>query len=427
MNEKKINSASNKKTVITSSLSIIIEWYDFSLFGFLAVVLAKLYFPSENETLSIILTYTVFAVSFIFRPLGGLILGSIGDKVGRKNTLLITIIIITVPTVLIGLLPTYGQIGITATILLIILRITQGFSIGGERSASLPFLVEHAPDNKRGLYGSISLFSTCMGIVLASAVILIVSSVLTGEQFISWGWRIPFILGVVNGIAAYYLRRYVQESKTFTELKKSGNISTSPIKEVLSTSKRELLLILGITISIAVPFYIVFIYIIRHAVAFENMALPQILQINTLNLFLITISIPVFGYISDKLGRKPVLITGCFLSIITCYLFFPIFSSEILIHKILIQLITGLTMAIIAGAAAPYMVESLAARIRMSGLSLGHVIGFSIFGGSAPLLATYLINQTGNPGSPGYYLVLCCIISLIASLFVRETYKNIIS
>lgn len=427
MTTEKANSDSNKKALIASSLSIIIEWYDFSLFGFLAVVLAKLYFPSENQTLSIILTYSVFAVSFIFRPLGGLVLGNIGDKVGRKNALLLSIIIITVPTVLIGLLPTYGQIGITATIVLIILRIAQGFSIGGERSASLSFLVENAPENLRGLFGSISLFSTCMGIVLASAVIYFISSILSTEQLISWGWRIPFLLGILNGIIAYYLQKNVRESKTFTNLKKSGNIAKAPINEALKNYWKQLSLILGITITIAVPFYIIFIYIIRHAVAFENLPISEILKINTVNLFLITLCIPLFGYISDKVGRKPVLIAGCFLSIITSYLFFPLFSHEALIYKILIQLFAGITLAITAGSAAPYMVESLPARIRMSGLSLGHVVGFSIFGGSAPLVATYLIEQTGDTGSPGYYLVLCCVISLIASLLVKETYKNKIS
>ncbi len=417
----------SKKTVITSSLSIIIEWYDFSLFGFLAVVLAKLYFPAENETLSVILTYSVFAVSFIFRPLGGLILGSIGDKVGRKNTLLLSIIIITIPTVLIGLLPTYDQIGISATIMLIILRIAQGFSIGGERSASLSFLVENAPDNRRGVFGSISLFSTCMGIVLASAVISFISSILSHEQFISWGWRIPFLLGIVNGIVAYYLKRNVHESKTFTNLKESGNIAKAPIHEAISNYWKELCLILGITIAIAVPFYIIFIYIIRHAVAFENLPISEILKINTIDLFLITLFIAVFGYISDRVGRKPVLIIGCFLSVITSYLFFPVFSNDAIIYKISIQIIAGIAMSTVAGAAAPYMVESLPTRIRMSGLSLGHVIGFSIFGGSAPLVATYLIKQTEDPGAPGYYLVICCIISLISSLLVRETYKTKIS
>lgn len=418
---------SNKKTVLTSSISIIIEWYDFSLFGFLAVVLAKLYFPSENETLSIIATYSVFAVSFIFRPLGGLILGRIGDSVGRKNVLLLSIIFITVPTVLIGLLPTYEQIGILATILLVIFRIAQGFSIGGERSASLSFLVENAPENLRGVFGSVSLFSTCMGIVLASAVISFISSILSPEQFLSWGWRIPFLLGIANGIVAYYLKKNVSESETFTKLKESGNIAKAPINEALQKNWKELSLILGITIAIAVPFYIIFIYIIRHAVAFESMHISQILKINTIDLFIITLFIPVFGYISDRVGRKPVLIIGCLSSVITSYLFFPLFSNDALMYKILIQICAGIAMSTVAGAAAPYMVESLPARVRMSGLSLGHVIGFSIFGGSAPLVATYMIKQTGDIGSPGIYLTFCCVISLIAALLIKETYKGKIS
>lgn len=414
----------HKKTVLVSTLAIILQWYDFSLFGFYAIILSKLFFPFADETTAILSTFLLFALSFLFRPLGSLIIASIGDRFGRKNAFILTVTLMTFPTVLIGLLPTYGSIGIAATVLLVILRIAQALSVGGERSATLSLFTELAPPNLKGLYGSMSLFGTTTGILLASAVCGLVSSSMSPEDLISWGWRIPFLLGSITGIAAFFLRKIVEESNIFRELIKSGKASKSPIKESLMKHWRPVLIILSATIMFAVSFYLIFIYIITFGIRFGGMPLSQILNINTINLALITLLIPLAAYFSDRVGRKPALIIGCVGMIFVGIFFFNIFAGESLTNKIIIQLTGGIFMVIFAGAFAPFMVESFPTRVRMSGISLGNVIGFSVFGGSAPLIASYLISSTNDINAPGIYLAVCSVISLIAVLTIKETYKN---
>ena len=301
----------HKKTILASTLAIILEWYDFSLFGFYAIILSKLFFPFASETIAILSTFMIFALSFLFRPLGSLIIGSIGDRFGRKNAFILTVILMTFPTVLIGLLPTYASIGISATVLLIVLRIAQALSVGGERSATLSLFTELAPPNLKGLYGSMSLFGTTTGILLASAVCGLVSSSMSQQDLMSWGWRIPFLLGALTGIAALFLRKIIEESDIFTNLIESGKALKSPIKESLTKYWRPVLVVLSATIMFAVSFYFIFVYIITFGIRFGGMPLSQILNINTINLGIITLLIPPSAYLSDRVGRKT--FPGCWL------------------------------------------------------------------------------------------------------------------
>lgn len=427
MSDTQPNALPHKRTIIASTVAIILEWYSFSIFGFYALILSKLFFPFADETTAILSTFMIFALSFLFRPLGSVIIASIGDRIGRKNAFILTVIFMTFPTVLIGLLPTYESIGISATVLLIILRIGQALSVGGERSATISLFTELAPPHLKGLYGSMSLFGTTSGILLASAVCGLVSSSMSPEELFSWGWRIPFLLGAASGIAALFLRKIVEESKIFTNLVDSGGVSKSPIKESLKQHWRAVLIVLSATVMFAVSFYLIFIYIITFSIRFGNMSISQILNINTMNLAIITLFLPISAYLSDRIGRKPSLITGCAGMIVVGFFLFTTFSGDSLTHKIIVQLIGGLFMVLFAGAFAPFMVESFPTRVRMSGISLGNVIGFSVFGGSAPLVASYLISNTGIVNAPGIYLAVCSVISLIAVLTITETYKNKLS
>ncbi len=414
----------HKKAVVASSLAIILEWYDFSIFGFYAVVLSRLFFPFTDETTALLSTFMIFALSFLFRPLGSIVISSLGDRFGRKNAFIVTVILMTFPTVLIGLLPTYESIGVAATVLLILLRILQALSVGGERSATLSLLAELAPPHLRGLYGSMSLFSTTAGILLASFVCGLVSSMLTPEELAEWGWRVPFLLGAVSGIAAYFLRRVVKESGMFLELKKTGGISKSPLVESVKEHWKPVLTILAATIMFSVGFYLIFVYIITFASKYGGMTLSQILAINTANLAVCTVLVPFSGYFSDRIGRKPAMIAGCAGELVAGLLLFKVFAGDDLNLKIAVQLFGGLMNVLFAGAFAAYMVESFPTRVRMSGISMGNVIGFSVFGGSAPLVASYLISRTGDVTSPGIYMAVGCAVSLAALLTVRETYRN---
>lgn len=417
----------HKKTILASTLAIILEWYDFSVFGFYAIILSKLFFPFASDTIAILSTFMIFALSFLFRPLGSLIIGSIGDRFGRKNAFLLTVILMTFPTVLIGLLPTYASIGISATVLLIVLRIGQALSVGGERSATLSLFTELAPPNLKGLYGSMSLFGTTTGILLASAVCGLVSSSMSAEDLMQWGWRIPFLLGAITGIVALFLRKTIEESEIFRNLKDSGEVSNSPVKESLVKHWRPVLVVLAATIMFAVSFYFIFVYIITFGIRYGGMPLSEILNINTINLAIVTVLLPVSAYLSDRVGRKPSLVVGCAGMVVVGFLLFSTFAGDNLTHKILIQLAGGLSMVLFAGAFAPFMAESFPTKTRMSGISLGNVIGFSVFGGSAPLVASFLISNTGSINAPGYYLSIGSLISLIAVLTIRETYRNKLS
>jgi MHS family proline/betaine transporter-like MFS transporter len=424
MSETRLQNLPHKKTIFASTLAIILEWFDFAIFGYYAVLLSQLFFPFTDDKKAILSTFLVFALSFLFRPLGSVIIGSIGDRFGRKNAFILTVVFMTFPTVMIGLLPTYESIGITATVLLIVLRITQALSVGGERSATLSLFTELAPPHFKGVYGSMSLFGTTCGILLASAVTGLVSNSMSESDLMSWGWRIPFLLGALSGITAIFLRKIVNESEIFQESVKSGNVSKSPIRESLKEHWRTVLVVLSATLMFAVSFYLIFVYIITFSVRHGNMSLAEILTLNTVILGLITILFPFSAYLSDRVGRKPSLIVGCAGMIIVGLLLFKAFSGTDLTYKILVQSFGGLVMVIFAGAFAPFMVESFPTKVRMSGISLGNVIGFSVFGGSAPLVASYLISSTGSVNAPGIYLSICSIISLIAVLTIRETYKN---
>ncbi len=411
----------HKKTVIATSLAIILEWYNFSIFGFFAVVISKLFFPFTSESASIIFTYVLFAVSFLFRPLGSVVIGYLGDRYGRKNAFILTLILITLPTVLIGLLPTYADIGVTATVLLIVLRIAQGLSVGGERSSTISLLAEIAPPGLRGVYSSLSLFSTTVGILLASAVCGYVSGAMSEDALYRWGWRIPFIFGLLTGVASLFLRRILVESTKFTELRQRGQVSSSPLVESIKNHWRAILTVLSATLMFAVSFYLIFIYVITFGAKIGGMPLSTVLNMTTINLAIITVMVPACGYLADKVGRKPVMIAGCAGMAVVSLFFFQIYATGTLSQKVFIQLSAGVMNLLFAGGLAAFMAECFPTRVRMSGISMGNVVSFSVFGGSAPLIAAYLVDKTGDVNSPGIYLLVCSLISLVTIVIVKET------
>lgn len=418
------NKNSGLRALVLSSVAIILEWFDFLIFGFYAVYISKLFFPFQNETYSLITTFLIFGVSFLFRPLGALVISHIGDRYGRKNALILTVLLMTLPTFLIGVLPTYGQIGITATALIIFLRILQGFSLGGERSSTLSILVEIAPEGSRGLYTIFAGLSTTLGIILASLVCGIISNYFTDQQMLEFGWRIPFLMGILTGFAVYFLRKHLDESAKFQEVKSSKGISESPITEAVYKYRKQVVSTFLCTIMFAVGFYIIFVYLITFSVTFGKMQLPAILAMNTVNMFIGTLFLPFFGHLSDRFGRRPLLIAGAIGTAVSPFFLFTTFSGDSYVLKFAVQFLSGLMLFIYAGGLYPFLVELFPTRIRMTGISLGHVMAFSVFGGSAPFIATYLIEKSGDFRLVTYYVALTAVISLLTVFSSVETYKN---
>lgn len=414
------------KNVVAGCVGNVLEWYDFALYGFFAPIIAKLFFPSDDQLSGLLATFGIFAVGFLMRPIGSLLFGFLGDKLGRKKALEISVVMMAIPTTLIGLLPTYESVGILAPILLTIIRLIQGISVGGEFTGSISYVVEHAPypPGRRGFYSSWTVFSLLGGILLGSAVASVFTEFLTNEQMQSFGWRIPFLLGLVIGIVGLFLRAGIDESPAFKKMKQAGTLSKTPIRDAFKFHWKEILTVIGATCVGAVNFYMIFVYLTTFLSTETHLDLATALEINTVSMVFLMVITPIMGYLSDKIGRKPLLIGGCLIIALFSYPLFVEFLKGDAFHDLLSQLVFALGLAMVFGPFGAMMIELFPAKVRMSAVSIGYNIGFAVFGGTAPFIATYLIDITGDKLSPSYYLILAAIISLIVFIKIKETYQD---
>ncbi|UOF89002.1 metabolite/H+ symporter [Fodinisporobacter ferrooxydans] len=413
-----------RKAVIAGSIGNVMEWYDWSIYGFYAAIISKQFFPSKDPLASLLLTFAVFAVGFIMRPLGSLFFGPYGDRVGRRKALAASVIMMAIGTVLIGIVPSYEQIGVAAPILLVVARLIQGFSAGGEWGGSTSFLVEYAPKTKRGLYGSWQQVSTGAGLFAGSLVSTIFSFSMSHETLNSWGWRIPFLLGIVLGFVGLYLRMKVDDTPMFKEAEGSHEIVKTPLKEMFAKHPKQILKSIGFTMHWTVSYYIFLAYLPTYINKVLHLSFSFALAANLIVLTFFMLIVPFMGHLSDRFGRKPLLICSCLGFILFSYPVFFLIGKGGFLFVLLPQFIFAIFEAMYSGTGPAALAELFPTRVRNSALSVGYNLGVALFGGTAPFIATYLISVTHNNFSPTYYVIGCAIVTFLVLLTLKETNKD---
>lgn len=413
-------SKKEKLVIFLSSLGGALEFYDFVIFVFFAGTLSQLFFPQQNHLTSLLEVFAVFAIGYLFRPLGGIIFSHFGDKYGRKKTFVSTLILMALPTLLIGLLPTNQMIGIWAGISLTILRIMQGLSLGGEIAGSMTFAAEHVNPKYRGLAGGIIFFGLNMGMALGSTVCTLLVALASHDQLLMWGWRIAFIFGGILGFVSYYLRKNMQETPAFIALQQQTVKSSLPLYTLLRNYWPKVLQGIALTCLHATIICLLFLYLPTYLTAILHYNKSVINLLNTLNIVFFSALIIIAGYISDFLGRRVVFLCGTLCLIILGYSLFYLLSLQQLNFVILAMITFSIFSCCVSGVCACTIVELFPTNVRYSGMAVAFNIGLAVFGGLAPIFATYLIKVTNNVISPSYYLIFCAIIALCGALPLKS-------
>ena len=466
--------------IAASAVGTMIEWYDFYIFGSLATVIAPLFYPSGNDTLALIAYLSTFAVGFVVRPFGALFFGRIGDRVGRKYAFLVTLVIMGGATALIGILPTYAQIGMVAPIILLVIRVLQGLALGGEYGGAAVYVAEHVPDGRRGFFTSFIQITATLGLFLSLAVILLVQSQMSREAFGTWGWRIPFLVSIVLVGISLYIRSRMKESPIFQHLKSTGMTSAAPLKEAFTEPenlKRVLISLFGATAGQGVVWYTGQFYALFYLQAILRV---DATSANYIVAFALILSMPLFvffGALSDRIGRKKIMMAGCLIAAVS---YIPIYRAmqsaagsnvETAVSQrnaitgaisltpltrvngeltpapvvlpytsvsalaaepsawklMLLVFVQVVFVTMVYGPIAAYLVEAFPAKIRYTALSLPYHIGNGIFGGLLPLIGLSIIARTGNIYAGLYYpIIVAGVTFVVGSLLLKDTHQHLI-
>jgi MHS family proline/betaine transporter-like MFS transporter len=391
----------------------------------MAVTLAPLFFPSNNPTASLLVVYLAFAVNGIARPVGGAFMGNLGDKIGRKNALAIIIIGMAVVTAAIGFLPTYAQIGVLAPILLFALQFAQGFVSGADYGAGSSFIIEYAPESRRGFYGSWQQFAMVGGSLLASAAIALLTNAVPEQTLNAWAWRVPFILALLPGLFGFYLRVTVPDSPKFRELDQSHEVSRSPLRDALRDHWKPILVAGGVFLFWAVSQQSTFVYQIGYVTTVGGLSLPAALSAYTIGLVLFAALIPVFGLLTDRIGRKPLLIGSCLGFVFLSVPMFMLMAQGTYLSFLAAQSIFAVFLAMMSGAAPAALVELFPTKVRVVSVTIGTNVTLAILGFPTPALQAWLIGATGNDLAPALWLIVTAIITMLVVIFaIKETARQ---
>lgn len=410
-----------RKVLTASFIGNFVEWFDYASYGYFATVIAVVFFPDIAPSAALMATFAVFAISFVIRPIGGIIWGSIGDKVGRRTALSWSILIMSGATTAIALLPGYAQIGMLAPALLLLIRMVQGFSASGEYAGAASFIAEYSPVQKRGFYTSIVPASTAAGLLAGSLMSATLFWLLSDAQMQSFGWRLPFLLGLPLGLVGLYIRLRLEDTPKFRELEQRHHVEAMPVRELFRDYRRQILIAFGVTCLNAVGFYLILSYMPTYLITEMGMGESESFLAASISLAVYIGLIFLMGILSDRFGRKTALITASLLFMALTVPLFSLLGGASFGTIILIQIAFGALLTINDGTLPTFLTEIFPTKVRFSGFAFSFNSANALFGGTAPFVATWLIALTGSKMAPAWYLVAAAAVALVAMVASRET------
>lgn len=414
MNDQ-LRTHSRHRVIIAGMAGNVLEWYDFSVYGFFAEAIGQNFFPSHSRTTSLMEAFGVFAAGFLMRPFGALLFGRIGDHEGRERALTLSVLAMALPTFLIGLLPTYSDIGAAATVAMVVLRLVQGLSVGGEYTTSVVFMVERAPNGKRGMTGAFGVAGAFAGVMLGSAVGWMVAELMPEAALAQWGWRIPFLCGITIGLAGWLLRREMSTSAS------ERKVTPPPLGSVLRQYWPTILQVTAYKALDAVGFYLMFVYATTYLTEIVGLSKGHAMAINTMGMAAALLALPLAGALSDRVGRKPLAFASAVAVVLLAHPLYHLLWHPELSVPLIGQIGFAIIVALFQGVAPAAAAEAFPSHVRCVGVAVSHNLCMAVLGGTAPMVATFLIARTHNQFAPPLYLMAAAATSAIVVLTMRET------
>lgn len=410
-----------RRAIVSCAVGNFVELFDFLIFGLFAAQIGANFFPAGDPVVSLLSTFATYGVGFVMRPVGAIVIGAYGDLRGRKSALILTVGLMATATALTGLIPSYATIGIWAPILLVLCRLVQGFSTGGEWGGAAAFLVEYAPPGRRGLIGSMQQFSVGLALIAGTLMAAILNSTLDPATMTSWGWRIPFICGFVLAPVGLYLRSKVSETPAFDRTVSRHQVSSTPVRDALTIYRRPVLAAFGLSVVGTVGNYTFNIFLPSFASGQLGIPAGTAYYSSALAAVVLTVLTPVTGHLSDKIGRKAVLLISAVGYIVLAYpLFRLVVGTPTGTGLMLTQSIAAILLAMYAGPLCAILAELFPTKVRFTALSIGYSLAVTLFGGFAPFVATFLIRETGSQISPALFVILAAVISTVTLLLIKD-------
>jgi len=411
------------RAVVASTVGTSIEWYDYFLYGTMAaLVFPSLFFPKSAALTGTLNSFGIFFIGFAARPVGAWFFGTYGDRIGRKATLIATLLLMGVATFLIGLMPTTSQIGLSAAVILTLLRTCQGLGVGGEWGGSVLMSMEWGSVKRKGFLASWPQFGVPVGL-LTSTLVVAASSAATGANFLVWGWRIPFLLSIVLVGVGLYIRLGIMETPIFRTIVAEKRVEAQPMIDAVKRNWREIILSALLRLPEQAPFYIFTVFVYTYGVTALKFQRQYLVYAVSAAAVISFISIPLFGHLSDRIGRKTIYMIGIAVMAVWGFAYFGLYSTAIPIVVFITIMLSLIPHDMQYGPQAALIAESFTGRLRYSGASMGYQLASVIAGGPAPLIAVYLFAQTKNPYSISVYILICCVIGLVATALLKDRSK----